>query len=412
MQTRLFHIFFFCKLLLVFGQAKATDDSRLIRWLLNQQADSLGPIAKNAAKYHLQIIFTHIERRQGKPPLLKRYLYTAPGNPFFYPASLVKLPVCALSLEKINSLSAYGIDANTPMCTDSAGMCQRKILWDSTNVDGYMPSVAHYIRRMLLVSDNFSYSRLYEWCNPFFLQKRLKTMGYPAARIVHRFDAECTPLANAVTNPVYFFSPSRDTLFKQSLHSPYRIPPHPLKYPLLGKFSIDDKGRKIRRPKNFSRMNYLPLQDIDQMVKALVMPEALPPSQRFMITEEQRKFLLDYMQMWPRESSNPVYPDSLYEDSYKKYLFYGDTHGKIASDSVRIYNIVGQSYGNLADCAYLVNQERGIEFFLSAVIYVNSDNVVNDGKYDYKSLGFPFLQQLGRMFYRYEWKLKQQTSGK
>ena len=222
-------------------------------------------------------------------------------------------------------------------------------------------------------------------------------MGYPAARIVHRFDAECTPLANAVTNPVYFFSPSRDTLFKQSPQSPYRIPPHPLNYPLLGKFSIDDKGRKIRRPKNFSRMNYLPLQDIDQMVKALVMPEALPPSQRFMITEEQRKFLLDYMQMWPRESSNPVYPDSLYEDSYKKYLFYGDTHGKIASDSVRIYNIVGQSYGNLADCAYLVNQERGIEFFLSAVIYVNSDNVVNDGKYDYKSLGFPFLQQLGRM---------------
>lgn len=374
----------------------------LILKILAENRDSLGPVAKYPARYHLQIIYTHVEKSGHGIPVLTKYVYRAPGNPYFYPASLVKLPVSAIALEKINTLSSFQINEETPMCNDSAGICQRKIEWDSTNVKDRLPSIAHYIRRMLLVSDNFSYSRLYEWCGPSFLQERLSRMGYPRTRIVHRFDAECTPLANAVVNPVYFFSSRRDTLFKQNLHQAFSPMKHPLKYPLLGTYHINDANRKIKRPKNFSKMNYAPLEDIDGMVKAIMMPASVKPSKRFALSEAQLDFLRTHMGMWPRESTNPIYPDSAYEDSYKKYLFYGDTHGRINSDSVRIYNIVGQSYGNLSDCAFIENKERDIAFFLSVVIYVNKDEVVNDGKYDYKSIGFPFLQQLGRAFYRYE----------
>jgi hypothetical protein len=43
---------------------------------------------------------------------------------------------------------------------------------------------------------------------------------------------------------------------------------------------------------------------------------------------------------------------------------------------------------------------------LSATIYVNSDEVLNDGKYDYDTIGYPFLYQLGQTVYQYELKRK------
>ena len=39
---------------------------------------------------------------------------------------------------------------------------------------------------------------------------------------------------------------------------------------------------------------------------------------------------------------------------------------------------------------------------LTATIYVNSDGVMNDDKYDYDEIGLPFLYKLGQFFYQYE----------
>ena len=43
---------------------------------------------------------------------------------------------------------------------------------------------------------------------------------------------------------------------------------------------------------------------------------------------------------------------------------------------------------------------------LSATLYVNSDGVLNDGKYDYHSIGYPFLYQLGQAVYHHELQRK------
>ena len=39
---------------------------------------------------------------------------------------------------------------------------------------------------------------------------------------------------------------------------------------------------------------------------------------------------------------------------------------------------------------------------LSAVIYVNSDGVLNDDKYEYEEIGWPFFEELGNIMYQYE----------
>ena len=39
---------------------------------------------------------------------------------------------------------------------------------------------------------------------------------------------------------------------------------------------------------------------------------------------------------------------------------------------------------------------------LTASIYTNADEVINDGKYEYNIVALPFFAELGKCFYNYE----------
>jgi len=41
---------------------------------------------------------------------------------------------------------------------------------------------------------------------------------------------------------------------------------------------------------------------------------------------------------------------------------------------------------------------------LSATIYVNSDGILNDDKYDYEKTGYPFFKEIGNILYGHELK--------
>jgi hypothetical protein len=56
------------------------------------------------------------------------------------------------------------------------------------------------------------------------------------------------------------------------------------------------------------------------------------------------------------------------------------------------------------DVAYFADFEKNIEFMLSVTILANKDGVFNDSKYDYETIGFPFMKNLGRVIYEYESK--------
>jgi hypothetical protein len=108
--------------------------------------------------------------------------------------------------------------------------------------------------------------------------------------------------------------------------------------------------------------------------------------------------------MWPRESDYPAYPEHAHQDNYVKFLMFGDMKQDTVkiSPNIRVFNKVGLAYGFITDVAYIIDYDKGVEFMLSATIHVNKDGIYNDGKYEYESIGFPFLGQLGRAVYDYE----------
>ena len=379
----------------LFAQEK---NDHFIDSLLRTRPDHFGKILKNVNKYEVQIIYTRIDRSKNNKPSLQHYTYRL-GKDYFYPASLVKLPASLLALEKLNRLNIQGLDRNAVMFTDTTTECKLAVKKDTT-AENNLPSVGHYIKRMMLVSDNASYNRIYEFLGQEYINQRLSALGYDNARIVHSFDGGCSDGKH--TAPVSFYDAGSDLLYQQPMQLNSKIYPHPLGTVKKGKAHLDERDRMVRAPKDYTGSNYLPLQDVHDMVISVMMPGEIKKEKQFDLSKDDYAFMRRYMGMLPRESDLPKYDPKKYEDSHKKYLLYGSYHGKIDTDSIRIFNIVGQSYGNLIDCAYIVDHQNNVEFFLSAAIYVNSDGVINDGKYDYQTIGFPFLSNLGKLFLDHE----------
>lgn len=75
-----------------------------------------------------------------------------------------------------------------------------------------------------------------------------------------------------------------------------------------------------------------------------------------------------------------------------------------------MFNKSGLTYGFMIDNAYIVDFKNGVEFFLSAVIQVNENEIYNDNEYEYDEIGYPFMENLGKAFYDYELNRKREHS--
>lgn len=358
----------------------------------------------SAKDFEIQIIYTQINRDKKNKPSFIQYSYRLNDNEYFCPASTSKLPVMLVALEKIKKLSSKGIDKYTAMRFDSAWICQTKSLKDTIAPDSIL-NVAHYIQKILLVSNNDAHNRLFEFVGQQPLNERLWKMGFKKTFLIQQFN-NCDANANRYSNPVSFIDKSGKVLYSQPLVENKIIYKNPFGPIMKGKGIIDDSGKFVPQPRDFTFYNNMPLQDLNNIMLRVIFPEAFPKWKRFKIKPDDYCFLYKYMSMYPRESEFPKYHDlDRFPDNKKKYLMFGaDSCASLTDSTIRIFNIVGQLSGYLTDCAYIVDFKNNIEFVLSATIYNNQSGIFDVSNYRYKSLGFPFLQELGRVVYNYELK--------
>lgn len=386
-----------------FLKAQVNIDEGLLHQLMRSRPGKFNHILQNPDEYEVQIIYTQIFRDSLNLPFLKDHGYRLNPNTFFHCASLVKLPTAILSLQKINEMTQKGINKYTRMENGAAYSCQTPTILNGKN---YL-SVAKYIEQMLLVSDNDAYTRLYEFLGQEYIQKKLNERGYERVRITRRFN-QCDTLQNRYTNPIYFYDENGKMLWTQEQQYNNQPFVHPLGRIYKGKGYTDAFGRMVPKPMDFTHDNFLSLRDIHDLLISVIMPEVMQPSYRFQLNEEDYAFLRRCLGSYPGEAKLNTYKKEVgYYDTYKKYLFYG--RAEKAKANLRIFNIVGWWSGFVSDCAYFVDFDKKIEFFLSAVIYVNKDNIFNLNE-EYQSIGFPFLADLGKLIYDYEHTLRKKYS--
>ena len=350
------------------------------------------------AKHRLQIIYTQIDRDTDNRPSFRSYTYRVNAGEYFYPASTVKLPTALLALEKLNAIGIRGLDLDTPMITGAAHETQTPALEDPTATGG-LPTVGHYVRKILLVSDNDAFNRLYEFLGQEPLNELMHGKGYTGTRIMHRLEITLPVEANRLTNPVEFYHDGVAIYRQGPAYSSRRyLAETPIP---LGQAEVVD-GQLLERPKDFAEKNAFPLQELHDVLQALMFPGSVPPQRRFALSRDQYRFVYRNMSGYPGDSGIPGYDDAeKYPDGYVKFLMYGGDAESIP-DNIRIFNKVGDAYGFLTDAAYIVDFDAGIEFMLAATVYTNANETFNDNVYEYDELGLPFLHDLGRAIYEIE----------
>jgi hypothetical protein len=377
--------------------AQEKTDHWLWKKLYNHSSPFLKNILSHPDTFQYQLIYTRIDRNKKNIPRFKNYYLHTDRNRYFNPASMVKMPLAFLSMQKINELNVNGVNIHTTMFTDSSYEGQSSVTKDSLASDG-LPSLAQYIRKIFLISDNDAYNRLYEFVGQETINKKLWQMGYTDSRITRRF-VHMTEDQNRHTNQVRFLN-NGTTLYVQP--PAFNIQPFDFsKKILIGKGHLDWQDHLINEPMDFTTHNCIPLEDLQKILQSVLFPASVSDRKRFNLKNEDMQFLYRYMSEYPRESRFPFYDTTEYYDSYTKFFFFRAGKSSIPS-YIRSFNKAGWSYGFLTDVAYIVDFKNNIEFMLSGVIYVNSDGILNDDKYEYEETGYPFFKETGNIIYQYE----------
>ena len=267
--------------------------------ILSQSINSglFDSVILNKDKHRLQIIYTQIDRDAQNNPTLKTYKLNA-GNYYHYCASTIKLPMAILALEKINSLNSYNISKYDSISIDSIFCSDLGTDMLLDNIAG--SSVAQCIKEILLVSNNNAYNPLFDFVGSQAANKRLTDLGYPTARIAHRF-SPCDTFANKKTNPLTFYSKLGSVKYHQSS---LKNPAYPIYNgslsPLVGVAYVG-KSMIIPRPKDFSTSNYLALADMHDMVTKIFFPQFQSIDKKWNLTKNDYSFLKKYIGCsgWP-----------------------------------------------------------------------------------------------------------------
>ncbi len=395
-----------CYTMHLFAQNKkpSKKDTNLLEQLMRSKPAEFQNILNQKDSLHLQIIYTKIDRNKKNIPTFTDYTFNLNNNTYFYPASTVKMPIALLALEKLNTLKKYGVDINSTMITDSSFSGQDRVYTNPTAKDS-KASIGNYIKQIFLVSDNDAFNRLYEFLGQAYIQQKLADKGFADAIIRHRLQIALSNEQNKATNPISFYDSTGKLLYHQE--GQYSNAQYNKLDVALGNGYY--KGNKlINQPFNFSEKNRIYLQDLHHILQSVLFADAVPIKQQFNLTAFDYSFIKHWLSAYPRESAYPNYDTANYWDAYCKFLLFGSAKGSLPPN-IRIFNKVGDAYGFLTDVAYIVDTDKKVEFMLSATLLCNKDGIFNDDKYDYETVGFPFMKNIGQLIYNYELQRKRKN---
>lgn len=392
----------FLILVLLIGQTVRAQkpDTVLIEKLLRSRPELFGKILNHPQKNQVQVLYTQIDRDANNVPHFRSYSYNLDDLHYFFPASTVKLPTVIFALEKLNELKIAGLSRTSTMITGADFAKQTRVEKDTSAANG-LPSLEHYIKKILLVSDNDAYNRLYEWIGRAEINKRLQTNGLGTSRILNRYAVKDTEETSRHTNPVSFYDGTK-LLYSQPGQFDPKDYPLNLTNTSMGRAYMDSSDRLVEKPFNMANKNAFSLTDQQAVMKKLLFPDVFTENERFHLTQDDYRLIYTYMSKLPTESDFPRYDSAEYWPLYAKFLFYGADKGAAPRKGIRIFNKYGDSYGFIIDNAYVVDFENNIEFLLSAVVQSNEDGIYNDDRYEYKEVCYPFMKNLGQLIYEYE----------
>ena len=347
----------------------------------------LSEILKNKEQYEIQVLFTEINRNKDGEPEFTDFQFQVDEEKYFYPASTIKLPIIVLTLNKINELRLLGIDINlkSKIKLKSYNKKQKIVVNDS------ITSFQNLISKVFLTSDNSSANILIDFLGYNYFNSKMKKEGYANTYLNHKF----SPDQNVNNN--WEIQTLKDDIISSKDEQIF-IKSNNISGLLKGDRTLKD-GKVSIGPLDFSYKNRFSLLDMHTFIKKIIFTEKFNNQNYFNLNVEDYDFLRYWMSRFTYEDNGKKYEDDgIYYETYNKFFIHGMDSIAI-NKNIRVYNKLGEAYGTSTDTAYIKNYTEDIEFFLSATIYVNDNNVINDNIYEYDEIAIPFLAKLSQSIY-------------
>lgn len=343
--------------------------------LKNSESELINYVYKNQEKFEVQIILTELKKRKNGFTIHKKKFNVDKKN-YFYPASSIKLPIALLTIEKINENPNLNINSEFLIEGDSIITTFKKEITD-----------------LFIISSNESYNRLFEFLGQDYINKKLKQKGFKDFSISHRLSTKESD--NLKTKEINFYRNGEINQIQKSINNK---PLTKLNLKNLNKgigFMLDNELQN--KPMDFSKKNYFSIEELNNILIFLFFPE-ISKNKKFNLSKSQNLLIQKLMSSTPLDMG---FDKNIYPNNYNKFFIYGDKDGMINDN---IYNKVGNAYGYSIDNAYIYNKSSNRHFVLTACIYTNSNNILNDNKYEYDEIGIPFLAKIGRFLTNYNFR--------
>ena len=377
-----------------------TTDTVFLKKLMASRPGLFNSVLNHPDRNQIQILYTQVNRDANNKPTFKSYSYNLNPNHYFYPASTVKLAAVIFALEKVNWLKSRGLTSKSTMITDSAFKGQTKVIKDTSAKNG-LPTIEHYIKKILLTSDNDAFNRLFEFIGRAEINEKLKKNGLNNSRILNRLAIGDAGETAKHTNPIKFFNGDKLVYNQPAQYDPkeYNLV---LTNTIMGKGYLDSTDKLVNKPFSLENKNTFAINDQQKLMQKLIFPEAFTSSERYNLAPEDYNLIYTYMSKYPTESDYPKYDSKEFWPTYGKMLYYGREQNIDLDPNISIFNKYGDSYGYIIDNSYFVDLKNGVEYFLTAVVQSNEDGIFNDNKYEYETVCYPFMKILGRTIYEFE----------
>ena len=348
----------------------------------------LKEILKNKENYEIQIIYTEIKRdKEGEPHFID-FEFQVDENNYFYPASTIKLPIVILTLDKINELRSKGINVSLKSKITLSPLDQEMSLIQKDSITSFQNLIAD----ILLVSDNSASNVLIDFIGYNHFNAKMNQAGFNKTYLNHKFSPD----------PNYTIDWEIKTMFNDLISSNEERDIVTADDNILGLKKGEKKfkdGIVELGSLDFSQKNRSSIIDMHNIIKRIIFPSKFDDDNAFNLNVEDYDFLRYWMSRFTHEDlGNKFTTDKKYFESYNKFFIHGaDT--VVTNKNIRVYNKIGQAYGTSTDNAYIKNYQDDVEFFLTATIYTNKNNIINDNVYEYEETAIPFLAKLSQSLY-------------
>lgn len=375
--------------------------------LLRAHPERFGDVLERADEHRLKIELAVVDDSGDAPRLARSSLDFGPE--YFYPASSVKTCAVVTALMDVRLLEEVAMGTHVLDPRDDAGVTRDAALRylplfdgeevydrDPSHLAGGTVTIAHDVAKVLLVSDNPAYNRLFEFSGPDRIREVMRGAGLASTRIVHRMSEFRSPEEQLRLPAIDVLGQDGEALVR----IPERMESAPddnahLSGIVFGRAHVSGSTRR-EGPMDFTRKNYMSLEDLMLMNVAILAPDVeVPGCAPFELHSDDRALVEERMASTPSASEDPRYDGDKYSDDYSKFLAPGLWKLR-AKDEIEIRDKVGRAYGFSITNSAVVDRVTGRRFFLAATLYTNANDVVGDGVYEYERAD-RFMADLGEV---------------